>query len=240
MTNDTPSAPSDEASSKGKLVFGGVVILVILVIIGGIAWSSIDASKIASTGQPPNTNEQGAVVVGNGPVSVDIYEDFQCPGCSTLEKTQGAAIQKLIDTGKITVNYHTMSFLGPESDRAAAAAFCAAAISPSQFSKLHSYLFANQPPEKTGGFTTNDLLAAGTALGLDPSYATCVQNATYAAYAKVVTENASKAGVVQTPTVFVNGTVVPGTGGPSVQATPQQVLDAINAAVGSPSPKAGL
>jgi hypothetical protein len=55
-------------------------------------------------------------------------------------------------------------FLGPESVRADNALALAAEVG--RFDELRRALFATQPPEGTGGFTTEDLLHVGAQVGL--------------------------------------------------------------------------
>jgi hypothetical protein len=58
-------------------------------------------------------------------------------------------------------------FLGPESVRADNA--LALAAEAGRFNELRKALFATQPPEGTGGFTTEDLLRLGARVGLTGS-----------------------------------------------------------------------
>jgi hypothetical protein len=58
-------------------------------------------------------------------------------------------------------------FLGPESVRADNA--LALAAEADRFDELRRALFAAQPPEGTGGFTTEDLLRLGAGVGLSSS-----------------------------------------------------------------------
>jgi hypothetical protein len=69
--------------------------------------------------------------------------------------------------GALSVEYRMRCFLGPESVRADNA--LALAAEAGSFDELRQALFAAQPPEGTGGFTTEDLLRLGARVGLTGS-----------------------------------------------------------------------
>ena len=92
------------------------------------------------------TGDDDGIVVGDpaAPVTLDVYEDFQCPNCGQLEQASGDTINQLVQDSKAKVVYHVMSFLGPESERAANAA--AAAADQDKFAAYHAVLFAQPAP----------------------------------------------------------------------------------------------
>jgi hypothetical protein len=96
-----------------------------------------------------------------------LFEDPQCPYCRQFEELNGELIRAQLDAGAVVVEYRMRCFLGPESVRADNALALAAEVD--RFDDLRRLLFANQPPEGTGGFTTEDLLQLGADLGLTGS-----------------------------------------------------------------------
>jgi hypothetical protein len=65
---------------------------------------------------------------------------------------------------------------------------------------MREAVFAHQPQERTGGFTTDDLLALGRTVGLDDAAFTgAVRSMTYAAWVAHVDDQASRDGNVGTP-----------------------------------------
>ncbi|WP_261566176.1 DsbA family protein [Frankia gtarii] len=200
------AAAAQERRRRNLIVAGVVVVVLIIVgVIGFAVQNSREESKPVVL-PAAATGTDGGIVVGqaSAPVTVDMYEDFQCPACEALETQTGPTIRALLDQGKIKIDYHMMSFIGPESKRAANAA--AAAANEGKFRQLHDVLYANQPKENTGGFTRDTLLTLGTKAGLtSQAYKDAVNNGTYDGYVAKVDSDASKAGVTGTPTVIIGG-----------------------------------
>ncbi len=225
------AAARAEAAAKEKrrrtwiITAAVVAVLVVAGVIGIVVQNSREESKpvvLPATA----TGSAGGIVVGkaSAPVTVDMYEDFQCPACEALEKQTGPTVGTLLDQGKIKINYHMMSFLGPESKRAANAG--AAAANVGRFRELHNVLYANQPEEHTGGFTKADLITLGAKAGLTTqAYKDAVNNGTYDGYVAKVDSDASKAGVTSTPTVLIAGKQLSGD-----QLTPAGLTAAVAAA----------
>ena len=142
-------------------VIGGIVVVVVAIVLI-VVFAGGSSKKTGPIALPRGVSgNSGPIVVSKGPVTLDLYEDFQCPSCRELQQTSGPTIDELEKTGKVTANYYMMSFLGPESVRAANAGGCAQ--DQGKFKPFYDYLYAHQPAERTGGYTTNDLIAAGQA-----------------------------------------------------------------------------
>jgi protein-disulfide isomerase len=129
---------------------------------------------------PTGHTPEGGVVVGNGNVSktMILFEDPQCPYCRQFEEINGATVTAAVDAGQLAVEYRMRCFLGQESVRANNA--LALAAEAGLFDELRKALFAAQPPEGTGGFTTEDLVRLGAQVGLTGSvFISGVQEARY-------------------------------------------------------------
>src|SRR6202043_956762 len=119
------------------------------------------APPTAPSRVPAGTTEEGdGVVLGNGPVRVDAFIDFQCPYCRIFELSSGPTLAKLVADERISVVYHAMNFLDEASTthystRAAAASGCAA--DQGQFLAYAHELFVNQPPEGGPGLSDAEL-----------------------------------------------------------------------------------
>jgi protein-disulfide isomerase len=188
------------------LVIGVVVaVLAIMVVPTVISKTKSVSQEIPST----VSAENGYAIAFNteltGVPVVDIYEDFQCPICQQFEGLNGQYINSLITDKKATVKFHSLSFIGPESVRAANAGACA--NDEGKFLDLHFALYANQPTSENSGVWTNDgLIEIAKSSGISgSSFSDCVKGAKYQGWVGKVAEAGSKAGVNSTPTVFVNG-----------------------------------
>jgi protein-disulfide isomerase len=201
------------ASSKpGKDNFTRYLVIGVVVLVLGIMVIPTFLSKTKSVSQViPSTVSaaDGYAVVFNSEVKnvpvVDIYEDFQCPICQQFEGLNGKYISSLVSEKKATVKFHILSFIGPESVRAANASACA--NDEGKFVDFHNALYANQPATENSGTWTNDrLIAIAGAVGIkSDSFNSCVKDMKYEGWVGKVAEAGSKAGVNSTPTVFVGG-----------------------------------
>lgn len=129
---------------------------------------------------PSDHTRDGGVLVGseNARRRLIVFEDLQCPYCRAFEEVAGDLLRREVAAGSVAVEYRIRSFLGPESVRAANA--LAAAAEAGHFDQLRQELFARQPAENSGGFTTEDLLEAGVRVGLTGhAYATAVREGRY-------------------------------------------------------------
>lgn len=145
-----------------------------------------------------------AVGEANAPVTIDYWFDFQCPFCGEFERESGPVLEELTADGTARVVYHPAAFLGDESDRASNAFGCA--VDAGRPVEYLTELFANQPQEGSGGYTTDDLLAAGQAVGLDDAvFESCVRDGTYADWGRHVLDAFRDEGLEATPAVLLNG-----------------------------------
>jgi protein-disulfide isomerase len=129
---------------------------------------------------PPGHTPQGGVLVGSEGARrrLVVFEDPQCPYCREFEDVSGDLLRREVAAGAVAVEYRIRSFLGDESVRAANA--LAAAAETGRFDDVRREIFANQPPEHSRGFTTEDLLAIGRRAGLAaPEFVTAVRQGRY-------------------------------------------------------------
>jgi protein-disulfide isomerase len=129
---------------------------------------------------PAGHTSEGGVLVGNAsaPQSMILFEDPQCPYCREFEETNGALVTVALNADELVVEYRMRCFLGQESVRADNA--LALAAEAGRFDELRKALFAAQPPEGTGGFTTDELIRLGAQVGLTGSpFVSGVRDARY-------------------------------------------------------------
>ena len=213
-----------------RVRFASAATALVLVALVGVG-IGIQASRIpAPTGPvPTGVSLADGVTVGRStaPVTLDLYEDPQCPVCAQFESQVGPAISGWIASGKVTVHYHVISFLDSASttkysSRAANALYAAAGVSPDAFAKYHQLLYQQQPAEGSAGLTEDTLVQLAQQAGAGAA-ADQIRAGTYADYVARATDQSSKDGVTGTPTVLVNGKAVS-------QPTLDQVTAAVNAA----------
>jgi protein-disulfide isomerase/uncharacterized membrane protein YphA (DoxX/SURF4 family) len=213
-----------------RVRFASAATALVLAALVGIG-IGVQASRIpAPTGPvPAGVSLTDGVTVGKAtaPVTLDLFEDPQCPVCAQFESQVGPTIAGWISSGKVKIHYHVISFLDSESStkyssRAANALYAAAAVNPDAFARLHQLLYQQQPAEGSAGLTEDKLLQlaqqAGAGAAADP-----IRAGTYADYVARATDQSSKDGVTGTPTVRVNGKTVD-------QPTLDHVTAAVNAA----------
>ena len=162
---------------------------------------------------PAGTTQEGdGIMIGDGPVRVDVFIDFLCPFCRRFELSSGSALSGLVAGGQVSLVYHPMNFLDEASTtrystRAAAASGCAA--DEGRFLEYAHALFVDQPPEGGPGLDNMELAAIGQAAGLPgAAFAACLSEGHYLDWAPYVTARAVALGVEATPTVVVAGSVV--------------------------------
>ena len=120
------------AAKGGKDNFTRYLVIGVVVLVAGIMIvpTFLSKNKTVSQAIPAAVSAENGYAIEfnanltNVPV-VDIYEDFQCPICQQFEGLNGKYIMSLVAEKKAVVRFHSLSFLGAESVRAANAAACA-------------------------------------------------------------------------------------------------------------------
>jgi protein-disulfide isomerase len=209
------AAARERAERRRRTVLGGVVAVVVMVALVVVMVAQTQRTATSADAAVPANTVDGTVSVGSAdaPVTVDLYEDFQCPNCKAFEDTTGGTLAQLVADGTVQARYHGMAFLDTSandrySTRALnAAAAVVAAAGPEAFQSFHDLLFANQPAEGGAGLTDDQLIACAAQAGASgPTVQQDIRDLTYADWVKTATDQASKDGVTGTPTAFVDGT----------------------------------
>jgi protein-disulfide isomerase len=187
-------------------------LLAVFLVIGGlITFGVYEVKKSPSLPVPAgvSTRTDGLVAGGSGPVTVEVYADYECPGCKTFQSTTFATLTSMIAKNQITLVYHPVAMLdeltGTQySTRAADAAACAA--DRGVFLPYTQALFANQPKANSTGLSDDELVQlAGRAGIIDPRFAQCVRAQTYGGWIAQETRLASAHPVAAAPNVLVDG-----------------------------------
>lgn len=212
------AAAKAKAERHRRTVLGGMVaaVLVVVALVVVILVQTHRTSTSASAAVPANTTNSGSVIVvgsATAPVTVDLYEDFQCPNCEAFEAATGSSLAHMVADGTVQAHYHGMAFLDTTanaqySTRALNAAGAVLnAAGPDAFQAFHDLLYANQPAEGGAGLTDEQLIAFAAQAGATGNAVQAqIHDLTYGDWVKKLTDRASKDGVTGTPTVFVDGT----------------------------------
>jgi protein-disulfide isomerase len=192
--------------------------------------ANINAPLVTS---PPNLANGRTLGAADAPVTVDVWADFQCPGCGDFSRLVAPQlVDHYVVPGKVKIVYHDYAFLGQESQDAAVAARCA--DQQGKFWAYHDYLFANQHGENQGAFSRDRLLQIADQVGLDKAaFTQCLDDPATAQAVRAETQQGLSQGVTATPAVYVNGVKQTSYDYPTLSAS-------IDAALGvtSPSPSA--
>jgi len=134
------------------LVVVAIVVAALLAVLsqlGGTGGGSgEDVGKLYS-GIPQDGTTLGKA---DAPVTVYLYEDFQCPYCGRFSRDMfPRLVDDYVRDGKAKLVSETMVFLGPDSVTAARAAL--AAGEQNHFWPYYSLLYANQEAENSGYVT---------------------------------------------------------------------------------------
>jgi protein-disulfide isomerase len=133
-----------------------------------------------------------------------LFEDPQCPYCRQFEEISGELLRSARNEGIVAIEYRMRCFLGIESVRADNA--LALAAEAGRFDELRTTLFAAQPPEGTGGFTTADLLELGQQVGLTgPDYLSGVKEGRYERWVLKTEQSFQEQDPQGTPAAWLDG-----------------------------------
>ena len=203
------SKAKNPAGGKDNFTRNLVIAVVVGVVLIMLVPTLLSKQTDTSAAIPASVSaEDGYAIVFNKELTdapfIEIYEDFQCPACARFESIAGGYIEELITTKKAKVAFHTLSFLGGESQIAANAAACSA--DEGKFLQLHRTLFANQPSENSGAWSSSYFSTLGLGLGISsPEYDKCVSRNKYMGWVKNVAEEGASRNINSTPTVLING-----------------------------------
>lgn len=213
------------------LISLGAVFLVIAVVVS--QKKSVENIITVTPASLPNAN---GLTLGdpNATVSVDVFEDFQCPACKSFtESIEPLIVQNLVTPGKAKYTFHNYPFLdgagaknGGESDQAANASMCA--NEQDKFWDMHSIIFANWNGENLGSLSNRRLEAMAESIGLDmTAFNNCFDANKFEDEIQADFDLGGEMGVSGTPSVFVNGARV---GQPGRVASYQEIAEAVDLA----------
>jgi protein-disulfide isomerase len=148
-------------------------------------------------------------------VRIVAFEDFSCPHCKSFTtQVHPLLLAEFIETGKASLEFRHMVVLGPESQRAAEAAECAA--DQDAFWELHDLLFQSQRSPNTGVFTEGTLKEMARIVrkhkpALDVErFDRCLESGAKRSVVEAMVQEGRRLGVSSTPSFLVNGQLLVG------------------------------
>jgi protein-disulfide isomerase len=189
-----------------------VVLVAVILVLGGSPKPAPAGvvRALAPAGIPATGQILGSATA---PVTIDLYEDFQCPACEQWGRSVvPSLVRNELAAGAVRIVYHGFAFIGPESKAAGRAAW--AADQQGRFWDMWATLYANQGLHENGGaFERGRLIAMANALGLDSGrFTTDLDSPAAAAFVADGVADAARAGVTSTPTLIIDGRIL-GNGG---------------------------
>ena len=205
------AADAAKSTRRRRLsILGGALAAAVAV----IAIAALVSTNSNSNAAPNETLTRSSVVDGvqerngvlgdpNAPVTITEYVDLQCPICArAAESTLPALIRDQVRTGKVKLEVRTLSFLGPDSVKAARVA-AGAERQGRLFAFLEAF-YARQGTENSGYVTDDFLREVSQAAGVDAGRAIGQEDSAFAsARLQRADDDAARMNVQGTPTLTV-------------------------------------
>ena len=136
----------------------------------------------------------------DAPKRMVVFTDYRCPHCKTFEEQVMPNIEKLVNSGVVSLSVVPIGMLGEDSELTAAGALCAARQGEEAFSALHKALF------ELPGVSQEALveLAGKHKLG-SQRLRGCLKKRSTAQKVEQNTLRAKEIGIRRTPTAVVQG-----------------------------------
>ncbi|MEO5966355.1 MAG: thioredoxin domain-containing protein [Candidatus Limnocylindrales bacterium] len=224
----------------GAVVVG--VLIVVFVAIGQLGGKATGTFNDPGIAYPASLLDQRSIGKADAPVTLEVWEDFQCPVCAKHSLTvEPVLVEQYVKTGVLRIVHRDLAFLGrggadDESKLAASGAVCATA--QGKYWTYSHWVYNNQDGENNGGFRRERLKQIAQAAGVDvTSWDTCINDpATVKEVADSTTTGVGQ-GINSTPTMYINGTQVQ-PAGLKTAAELGALIEAAAAVTPSPAPSA--
>jgi protein-disulfide isomerase len=214
------SGGSTEAASRSPFVWvvGGLIAVVIVAVVAVLALGGGGGDDglppvVAVAAVAPEDVPRDGRSIGDpdAPVTIEVFEDPQCPACAQFTaRIEPLLIAGPVRDGDVYLTYRDLTFLGPESEAAAAAMRVAEALG-GKFWEYHDVVFGNQLRSNQGGFSSSRLAQMAELVGIDKDE--FLDELGEPGYIEAVREEkaiADSLGIGSTPTLVINGVPRPG------------------------------
>ena len=145
----------------------------------------------------------------DAPVVMIVYSDYQCPFCAVWAEQTQPTMLEYVEAGDLRIEWRDITVFGPDSERAARAAFAAGL--QGAFWEFHGALFADGEKRATADLTEQALVTLAGSLGLDTDrFAADLASAPVAAGVQANADEAAAIGAFSTPSFLIGEQAVVG------------------------------
>jgi protein-disulfide isomerase len=218
-----------------------VAVIAGLVIVAVVAFGQL-GNRVSGTFLNPGITYPASVIgpdrtlgSSSAPVTLEVYEDFQCPICARYSLTEEPLlVSQYVSPGTLRIVHHDIAILGrggadDESKLAATGAACA--VDQGKYWDYAHWVYRNQDGENQGGFRRDRLTAIAEAAGLDgTTFSTCLDSVNAIQQVTDITNQAVSMGINSTPTMYIGDQQIVGL------KSAQELGALIEAAAASASP----
>jgi protein-disulfide isomerase len=218
----------EKADKRQRNVITIAIVVVVLALIAGggfaIKKASDEGKRSTKLVAPKNTTKDYGIVydtktatgkAAKDPVTVTLYEDFQCPSCKAFEEANGPFLKQAVASGDISIEFRPISFLdSPVTDdyssRALNTALCLLDTTDVKtYAGMHDLLYLAQSPESGPGLDDAKLAALAKQAGAG-DLKTCMKSRKFDPWLRNATKAFDNAKYSGTPTILVDGKKVDG------------------------------
>ncbi len=149
----------------------------------------------------------------DAPVTLEVFEDYQCPVCARHSlDVEPTIVAKYVTPGEVRIVHHDISILGrggptdpsDESTITAMGAYCA--DQQGLYWPYAHWIYNNQDGENVGGFRRERVVQIAVAAGVDEAaFNSCLDSADATAHVTDTTQMALDLAINSTPTLRING-----------------------------------
>lgn len=218
------------------------VLIIAVVAIGQLGGRVGGKLKDPGMAYPAALLDGATIGKAGAPVTLEVYEDFQCPYCAQYSLTvEPVLVSRYATPGTLRIVHHDIGLLGNpsvaladnESRITASGAYCANA--QGKYWAYAHWVYNNQDGENAGGFRRERLTTIAEAAGVEPvAFKACLDDPATLTAVDDVTGKAAALGISSTPTMYVNGVKIATT--LDASAIGAEIDKAAASAAPSPSP----
>ncbi len=231
-----PKSKSKSKSSSNTglwLVGGAVLLLAAVVIILVMNQQSGSSTSIAAPDVPAEWINGASIGSPDATVVVQGWEDFLCPACQQWNRdVKENFFEQFVKTGKVRFEFHQFPLQQhyPGALYASQAALCVADLN--EFWPFHDRTFQAATARGQAGTEVEALIGYAAELGIDAdAVRSCMNNRVHEQTVLASLEQARALGLTSTPSILVDGQLVPNPF--NFNALAQQIEEAIAANAGS-------